>query len=270
LLDPHGRKIGWLNHPEMLLPSNQPSTHLIRSYLTVLDTQAFREEGLKLLSNRRLSWSVRGETILKAFGLPFWVTVRKRLDFDGARLDDFRARNVQLISANATIGEIFMDAEVSFGSVSALELLNMGTIEVELWYNQDANNPDRNGYSQASRRVFGARLCTPSMSAAGACGDGWEVSERLGTALIYNFKVRRGVIGTPRQPALRASVRLLGSNTTGIVAGRWASQREQSFISLGPINKAAYLDRIWQGHVQLDGSPVRLLTGALATRDTFV
>jgi len=270
LLDAGGRKLGWITHPDVHLVANQPATQHIRSYLTVIDAEAFREESQKLLAGRKLEWSVRGQTILRALGLPFAVTMRKRLDFEGARLDNFRARNVQIVSANASAGELYVDAEISFSSVSALEFLNMGTLEVELWYNPIANDPHRPGYGPASRRALGSRLCTPAMSAAGACGAGWEVSERIGTALFYGFKVRRGAIGSPRQPSLRASIRLWSSETSGRVAGRWAAQHEQSIISLGPINKAAYLDRVWQGLVHLDGSPVRLLTGALGSRETFV
>ena len=52
----------------------------------------------------------------------------------------------------------------------------------------------RPGYDTASRQELGSRLCTPEMNSANKCGDGWEVSQKIGTALFFNFKVNFNII----------------------------------------------------------------------------
>lgn len=270
LLDPQGRELGWIGYPRLELQGNTQTVQHVESYLSVIDSDAFREEGLKLLAGKSITWGVHGISVVRTFGLPFRVIVRKQLAFEGAQLDNFRATQIRLRSANTPENTYELEADISFSSVSPLELLHFGTLEVELWYNERANDPRRSGYNAVSRSELGGRLCTPAMHAESQCESGSEVSEKVGIAYFYQFTVRRGAVGSPLQPSFKATVRLFNNATSGRLAGRWASQHEQTLISFGPTNKPPYLNRIWQGVVTVEGSPTAMLSGALGTRESFV
>lgn len=275
LVDLRGREFGWLRFPSVTLKPHGPTVLKLESQLVVLDEEALAAEGSKLLHGKRIAWDVKGQSAVVVYGIPFRVEVWKRLEFLGALLEDFEARSLQVTSANATEGTLDLSAEISFLSVSPFEFLRIGTLEVELWYNPDANDVSLPGHSAASQRVRGSWLCRPQCRERGDCKEdecpaGGELSLKIGVAFFYEFEVRRGAIGSPRTPALSARV-LLDSSAAGagVVAGRWASRQDQTVIALGPTNKW-FLDRIWQGLVTVQGAPISILAGALGTRETFV
>jgi len=263
MYDNSGRDIGWLVFPDFDLDSNSANLQEVVSLLTITNTEAIYEEGLKMLAGKPVSWTVRGSTSIVALGFGFNVDIEKPLTFPGVYLDNFQTKNVRINHANATMNYIVMDADLEFTSVSTLEFLRIGTLRSDLWYNMDANNATKHGFSKVYREFYGSRLCTPQMKLDGECANGWEVSENIGWCDMFDFKVARGV------NRIKAQIFLYNTKTNGYNLGRWVSQWEQTIISVGPINKF-FLNRIWQGLVTLEAGPEKMFTGALGTKQTFV
>lgn len=285
LVGPKGRDIGWLVFPDVPLDANSANLQDVLSQMTIMNEQAIYEEGLDLLAGRPVTWRIKGETTLTTLGFGFKVDIDKPLTFPGVLLENFQTRNVRINYANASYddnghsGMIVMDADLEFSSSSILQFDRIGMLRADLWYNKDANDAEKWGFSKVFRELHGSRLCTPEMNANnkcckpedqdedGVCKEGvevWkEVSENIGWCDMYDFKVLRGV------NRVKASIFLYNSETNGYNLGRWVSQWEQTIISVGPTNKF-FLNKVWQGLVTLEAGPTKMFTGGLVDKQTLV
>lgn len=107
LLDLKGRPIGWINYPTVTLNPNGPTIQRILSYLTVIDEEAFHEEGRKLMHGEAIEWDVRGESMVWALGFPFRLQARPDPDPDPTPL------HLQALRSSTLTGTLVLSLSAS-------------------------------------------------------------------------------------------------------------------------------------------------------------
>jgi len=90
MYDNSGRDIGWLVFPDFDLDSNSANLQEVVSLLTITNTEAIYEEGLKMLAGKPVSWTVRGSTSIVALGFGFNVDIEKPRSQQGWLLERMR------------------------------------------------------------------------------------------------------------------------------------------------------------------------------------
>ncbi|EOD28496.1 hypothetical protein EMIHUDRAFT_434800 [Emiliania huxleyi CCMP1516] len=245
---PSGRTIGWMVVPPFTLKGNGPGVINPSTVMHVTDAAAFNRMAKRMLNGDAVPWRMTGESTVWSMGIPFPLSIDKETTFPPIQLTNYATSNLEMSHGNTTTNQLVIDADVSFYSASPMRLEGFGLLKAELYYDVSGNNPD---LSPAER----LKLAGPPLRAGHV---------KMGECHMYDYTVVQGM------NTIKTRIYLDANYATGQSLGRWASEFDQTIVSVGPTNISPFIDGIWEGANDMPGSSITLYTATFVTADTLV
>jgi len=214
----------------------------------VTDAAAFNRMAKRMLNGDAVPWRMTGESTVWSMGIPFPLSIDKETTFPPIQLTNYATSNLEMSHGNTTTNQLVIDADVSFYSASPMRLEGFGLLKAELYYDVSGNNPD---LSPAER----LKLAGPPLRAGHV---------KMGECHMYDYTVVQGM------NTIKTRIYLDANYATGQSLGRWASEFDQTIVSVGPTNISPFIDGIWEGANDMPGSSITLYTATFVTADTLV
>jgi len=241
-----GQSIGWMLVPGFSLAGNGPGLIHVSTVVHVTDGAAFNTMAKRMLNGEAVPWQMASQLTVWALSLPFIIDLRKEMTFPPLELTNYGTSNLDMSHGNATTNQLFIDADVSFYSASPMRLLRFGELVAELYYNVEDND---GSLSAPERQRRGGTLSDKSI--------------KIGECIMSDYRVIQGM------NTIKARIILDVNAATGASLGRWASKMDQTFISVGPMNKH-FINGIWVGSNEMSGSAITMYSATFGTEETFV
>lgn len=200
-----------------------------------------------MLNGDDVPWRMTSEITVWSMGIPFSISIDKQTVFPPIELTNYATSNLEMSHGNTTTNQLVIDADVSFYSSSPMRLEGFGTIKAELYYSVAGNDPDLS--PEARLRQGGPPIRDDHV--------------KIGECHMYDYRVEQGM------NTIQTKIFLDANYATGQSLGRWASEFDQTIVSVGPTNISPFIDGIWEGANDMPGSSITLYTATFVTADTL-